>query len=184
MNKDIKNILIPLENGVEEMEAMAPIDILRRGGLNVVTAAVGNSRQVTGKQNVGIVADQLLADVNINDMDALVIPGGPAVMKLLENDSFISLIQKFDQSEKPIAAICAAPWLLDKANVLNGKKYTGHMCIEETMPDLIKDKPVVVDGRITTSRGPGTATQFALQLLEDWTDAATAKEVRESIHWF
>lgn len=179
----VNTILIPLENGFEEMEAVTPIDLLRRADFEVVVASVSSNQTVKGKNSILITADKTLMDVDLDIMDALVIPGGPAVMNLLRNQNFLDVISYFKNNDKPLAAICAAPLLLKEVGVLENKNYTGHISIAKKMPELIKDQSVVMDGNIITSQGAGTATQFALKLIEMWKGTSSMNKIKDSIHW-
>lgn len=179
----ITKILIPLADGVEEMEAVTPIDLLRRADFSITTAAVGKSIHIIGKNEIALTADRMLKDIKPEEMDAIIIPGGPAIFDLLEDENLHGFIHYFQSQKSPIGAICAAPLLLQKLGILKDKKFTGHRCIEETMPTLDKRNAVVVDDNIITSRGAGTATPFALTLIELWKGKKIADQIADDIHW-
>lgn len=175
-------ILVPLAPGFEEMEAITIIDILRRAGLNTITAAVSEN-PVKGSHNIKITADITL---NENDKyDAIVLPGGmPGTTNLKDDKRIISIIKSVSKSGGITAAICAAPIVLAEAGLLNEKKFTCYPGFEDEIKNAhFLPEPVVTDGSIITSRGAGTAIPFALKLVEVLAGTATAKEVEKSIMW-
>lgn len=160
----MKKVLCILENGFEEIEAITPIDLLRRAGIEVVLAGV-SGKEVSGGRDVKVVADCVLDEVSAADFDVLLLPGGPAVMDLRKNTPVIQLIREFSESGKLIAAICAAPLLLHDAGVLKDAKFTAHFSTENELPASSGER-VVLDQNILTSRGAGTAIDFGLTLVE------------------
>ena len=159
----MKRVLCVLENGFEEIEAIAPVDLLRRAGIEVVMAGV-SAREVIGKCGVRVTADALLGEVSGDDFDALFLPGGPAVTELRKNAEVIALIRAFHAAGKTIAAICAAPLLLKDAAVLEGKRITAHFSIKDELPE-ITDNRVEREANLLTSRGAGTAIDFGLAFV-------------------
>ena len=159
-------ILIPLANGVEEMEAVILVDVLRRARLDVVTAGVQGS-PVTASRGIRIVPDKLWQDVCPDSFDVLAIPGGSEGANNLMNDTrVLDTIRAFDRAGKWIAAVCAGPLVLQKAGILNGRRVTCHPGVADqlTATPRLTDR-VVVDGRLITSQGPGTSFEFALTLV-------------------
>ena len=159
--------LVILADGCEEIEAVTVMDILRRGGVEVVAAALAG-QMVHGNHGIGIEADASLDPVLEQSFDMLILPGGEPGASHLAADSRVQyLLKEFEKAGLYIAAICAAPGVLAEAGLLRGRKAT-------SFPDAIKDpsgitylqSAVVRDGKIATSRGPGTALDFALELLE------------------
>ncbi len=175
----MKRVICLLEDGFEEIEAIAPLDLLRRAGVEVVMAGVPG-RQVTGKCGVTVVADALLADVSADGFDVLFLPGGPAVTKLRGNGSVIQLIRSFHESDRLIAAICAAPLLLADAGILNGKRFTAHSSTSGELPGNSGER-VVLDGKILTSRGAGTALDFGLELVAILCGKPVAGEIGRAV---
>lgn len=116
----MKRVLCILENGFEEIEAVTPIDLLRRAGVEVVMAGV-SSTEVAGKCGIRMSADALLGNVSCEHFDVLFLPGGPAVKELRKHSEIIDLIRSFHSGGKLIAAICAAPLLLKDAGIIDGK---------------------------------------------------------------
>jgi len=162
-------VLVPLANGFEEIEALTIIDLLRRANVEVVTASL-DALTVTGAHRVSVLADTTLDAVLNNDFDMLVLPGGLPGADYLNADTRIhQLITRLDQTDKAIAAICAAPKVLIDNGVVAGKHitaYPGALAQTNTSAVNVTETAVQVDGRIITGRGPGTAMDFALQLVE------------------
>lgn len=159
----MKKILCLLNDGVEETELVAPVDVLRRAGAQVVIAAMGEMI-VTSKEGLRIGADAKLADLDPAQFDALMIPGGPAVMALLEDGRAAKLARSFADAGKTVAAICAAPLILQQAGLLVGRRFTCYSSVRETLTAAL-DQRVVVDGNLITSCGPGTALDFGFALI-------------------
>lgn len=175
----MKRVICILENGFEEIEAIAPVDLLRRAGIEVVMAGV-SAREVSGKCGIRVTADALLEEVSGDDFDALFLPGGPAVMELRENAGVIGLIRSFHRAGKPIAAICAAPLLLHDAGLLEGKVFTAHFSTAGELPGITGGR-VEFDAKLLTSRGAGTALEFGLALVEILMGAGAKDEVAAAI---
>ena len=175
----MKRVLCILESGFEEIEAIAPVDLLRRAGVEVVMAGV-SSMEITGKCEVTIKADVLLENILGDDFDALFLPGGPAVMELRKNAEVIALIRAFHRAGKLIAAICAAPLLLKDAGVLNGKRITAHFSTAVELPEITGGR-VEIDANLLTSRGAGTAIEFGLAFVALLAGEDAAEEVSRSI---
>lgn len=175
----MKRVLCILENGFEEIEAIAPVDLLRRAGIEVVMAGVSGS-EVTGKCGIRVTSDTLLKDVSGDDFDALFLPGGPAVMELRKNAEVIALIRAFRASEKLIAAICAAPLLLKDATILSGERITAHFSTAGEMPEITGGR-VEYDANLLTSRGAGTAIEFGLAFVALLLGEEAAEKVSAAI---
>lgn len=175
----MKRVLCILENGFEEIEAIAPVDLLRRAGIEVVMAGV-SAREVIGKCGVRVSADALLSDISGDDFDALFLPGGPAVMELRNNEEVIALIRAFHGAGKPIAAICAAPLLLEDAGVLAGERITAHFSTAGELPGITGGR-VELEAKLLTSRGAGTAIEFGLAFVELLAGEDAAAKVSEAI---
>ncbi len=178
----IPQVLVPLAHGFEEIEATCPVDLLKRAEVEVVLASCETELEVCGRSGIIIRTDQFLMETKPDRFDLLVIPGGPAVFELRKNKAILSLIQEFADRQRPIAAICAAPLLLKDAGLLSNKSITGHGCIVEELPQIITEQAVVIDGKIITSRGAGTAVEFGLSLVELLRGPEVASTIRESIH--
>lgn len=177
-------VVMPLAPGCEELEAVTVIDLLRRAQIEVTTAGL-ESGPITASRGVVLLADTTLAEVHTQDFDAIVLPGGQPGAKNLEADvRVLRLVQRLAGAGKLVAAICAAPKVLAAAGVLNGRRAT---CFRgaidaKAYPDVrLENAPVVVDGRIVTSRGPGTAMDFALELIRLLCGPARRDGVEENL---
>lgn len=175
----MKRVLCILENGFEEIEAIAPVDLLRRAGVEVIVAGV-SSREVTGKCGITVKAEALLSEVSGDAFDALFLPGGPAVMELRMNAAVIGIIRNFHSEGKVIAAICAAPLLLKDAGLLDGARYTAHFSTAVELPENTGDR-VVADGKLLTSRGAGTAVEFGLAFVGQLCGKEAANQVARAV---
>lgn len=174
-------ILAILAEGFEEIEAIAPIDLLRRAGAEVTTAALGDGIHVIGRTGVTIHADTTLAEVLEREFDCLFLPGGPGVKHLRADPRVLRLVRRQQAAGRWLAAICAAPAVLQDAGVIAGRRYTAHFSVAGELPDILASERVVADGRLLTSRGAGTALDFALLLVEKLFSAQKAEEIGLSI---
>lgn len=175
-------VLFMFHDGMEDIEAIAPLDLLRRAECEILTVSVSTKRQVITKNDVPMMADECLRHpVNSDDYDALVIPGGPGVHPLRSHGYLSNIIDSMYQQHKWIAAICAAPLLLKDQGLLEGRDYTAHPSTEDELPDRILDKKVVVDGCVITSQGAGTAIEFGLKLVEIFVSREKAVEIGKAI---
>lgn len=160
-------ILVPIANGFEEIEAISIIDICRRAGIEVVTAGVEN-KILIGAHNIKIEMDSLITEISSNDFDMIVLPGGlPNTFTLAEDKDVQRLLKEFKEKNKKLAAICAAPYALHTAGVLE-ENYTCYPSFEKKIKDngYQSNKNVVTDKNIITSRGPATAMEFALEIVK------------------
>lgn len=176
-----KRVLCLLFPGFEEIETMAPVDVLRRAGAEVVLASLTGEMLVTGRCQVRVQADAALADVADQPFDLLLIPGGPGVKALRADGRPAGLAKAFVAAGKPVAAICAAPTVLADAGLLANRRYTAHFSVHEELPLALGGERVVVDESVITSRGAGTALEFGLALVRRLFDAAKADEVAKAI---
>jgi 4-methyl-5(b-hydroxyethyl)-thiazole monophosphate biosynthesis len=162
-------VLVTLAAGFEEVEAITVVDLLRRAGIEVHTAALAG-REVTGSHGITIAADLPLDEVRHGDYDMVVLPGGmPGADHLKRDPRVIALLREFAQSGRYTAAICAAPGVLAHAGLLEGRAATSYpgFLRDDSAPGIrLREEAVVVDGKVVTSRGPGTAMEFALTLIE------------------
>ena len=165
----MSHVLIPLAEGCEELEAVTLIDLLRRAGIEVTVAGLREG-PITASRGVQLVPDATLTTVMDRTFDMVVLPGGLPGADHLDADPRIHrLLQRHIEEDRRIAAICAAPKVLANAQLLNGRKATCYPgCIDATQfaEVTFTGAPVDVDGPIVTSRGPGTAMDFALALIE------------------
>jgi len=163
------HVLVPLAQGCEELEAVTVIDLLRRAGITVDSAGL-DERPVRGSRGTVLVPDITLDEALTRDYDMIVLPGGLPGADHLKNDArVIELVSRMAALDKYTAAICAAPRVLAQAGLLHGKRATsfpGALDVAAIPGIDYSDQPVVRDGRVITSRGPGTAMDFALELIE------------------
>ncbi len=160
-------VLVPLAQGCEEIEAITVIDILRRAGITVVSAGL-NSHPVKASRGTTLIPDTTLDAALETAFDMVVLPGGqPGSNNLKADERILALLIRMSQQNKYIAAICAAPAVLATAGLLEGKRATSFPGALDAFSTIHKQTDaVVVDGTIITSRGPGTAMDFALTLVE------------------
>ncbi len=175
-------VLIPLAQGCEELEAVTVIDLLRRAGIEVVSAGL-EPGAVTASRGTVLLPDTTLEAVLEDEFDMLVLPGGlPGADHLDQDPRIHRLLQRFSATGRYTAAICAAPKVLANAGLLDGKNATSYPGFLETFPRVeAVVAPVVTDGKVITSRGPGTAMDFALALIEVLTDKTTRDQVEETL---
>ena len=175
-------VLVPLAQGCEEIEAVTIIDLLRRAKIEVISAGL-DDQPVTASRGVRLIADTTLDEALTQEFDMIVLPGGMPGMTHLKNDSrIITLLQKMAREGKYTCAICAAPAVLAEAGLLAGKSATGYPGFIDNLPTVThKNDPVVRDGKVITSRGPGTAMDFALELIEVLAGKAQRNEVEAGL---
>lgn len=175
-------VLAILAEGFEEIEAITPIDLLRRADVTVTVAALGDLTRVTGRNGITIHADTTLTQIGKPMPDGLLLPGGPGVKHLRASPAVISLVQTQHEAGRIIAAICAAPTVLLDAGVLSGRRYTAHGSVQAELPAIRADESCVWDGHILTSRGAGTALNFGLTLVAQLCGQEIADRIADSIH--
>ena len=174
-------VLVVLAEGFEEIEATAPIDLLRRAGAQVTVAALAEGIHVTGRTGITFHADTPLSAVENSEFDCVLLPGGPGTKNLRADARVRQVVMRQRAREGWLAAICAAPTVLHDAGLLEGRRYTAHFSVAHELPNLLCNERVVVDGRLVTSRGAGTALEFGLMLVEKLFSAEKSREVAESI---
>ncbi len=175
-------VLIPLAQGCEEIEAVTVIDILRRAGIEVVSASL-DGQPVVASRGVALLADVVLDAVLHDHFDMIVLPGGqPGSNNLKADQRVMTLLQHMAQQGKYLAAICAAPSVLASAGLLDGRQATSFPGALDKF-SLVNQQPdaVVEDGTLITSRGPGTAMDFALVLVERLAGKAKRFEVETGL---
>lgn len=179
-------VLLPLAAGFEEVEAVSIIDVLRRGGIEVRIAHMDgeeDTNMVLGANGITIQADTSIANVISEDFDMIVLPGGwDGTYALADNATVQRLLKEFQEKEKVIGSICAAAYALKKADVL-GTEYTCYPgAVEEVNhPGYREDQAVVTDGNIMTSRGPGTALCFGLEIVRRLVGEETYQAIKEGM---
>ena len=174
-------VLTIFAEGFEEVEAVTPIDLLRRAGAEVTIAAVVDGIHVTGRNGLTMHADTTLTAVETREFDCLFLPGGPGVKHLRADPRVRSTVLRHWNAGRWVAAICAAPTVLHDAGLLAGRRYTAHFSVADELPHILAAERVVVDGRLLTSRGAGTALDFGLLLVEKLFSPEKSAEVARSI---
>lgn len=177
-------VMIPIATGFEELEAVALIDVMRRGGIEVTVASVKGELEVTGANGITLKCDRAAEGVTADDIDMIVLPGGWGGTNVLAEDANIqNLLKTMDAKGKQIGAICAAPFALEQAGVLK-QNYTCYPSVEEQIRKegyLGDAAQVVSDGNVMTSRGPGTALCFGLQIVKRLVGEETYAQVKEGM---
>jgi 4-methyl-5(b-hydroxyethyl)-thiazole monophosphate biosynthesis len=177
----MKKVLVMLANGFEVIEALSVVDICARAKIECHTCSIGE-REVISSHNIKVIADKTLEASDLAAYDALVLPGGmPGATNLRDNIRVIELVKEYYASGKIVAAICAAPIVLAKAGIVDGKIITSYPGFQEQLGNCIykEDEVVVVDNNIITSRGPATALHFGLEIIKRLgyeEEASTIKE--------
>lgn len=179
----LKTALVILAEGFEEVEAIAPVDVLRRAGVRITLAGVAE-RLVKSSRKIGVEVDMLLKDL-VEMPDAVILPGGlPGATNLAKSEEVAEIVKKMNEAGKIIAAICAAPAVvLAPLGILDGKKATCYPGCESDFSSKTthSKERVVVDGNIITSQGPGTALEFALVIAARLVGKEMADTVREKM---
>lgn len=177
-------IYIFLAQGFEECEALAPIDILRRAGLEIQTVGVG-SKLVTGSHNITVECDILDTEAITDSLEAVILPGGMPGTLNLENSEIVQGFIDYAAGQKlTIGAICAAPSILGHKGLLKGKKATCFTGFEKDLTDaIVVNERAVKDGNIVTAYGAGAAFDFGFLLLEALVDKATAETLKKQMRY-
>lgn len=175
----MSNVYLFLADNFEEIEAVTTLDILRRAGIDILSVSVTGSEYVTGSHKITIKTDILFEDIK-SAADMMILPGGPGHTALLKHKGLITLLRKQYDENKFIAAICAAPSVLGQIGLLKGKKA---VCYPSYEPKLVGaeiiDNPVVSDGNIITSKGPGTTVNFALKIVETLVGRGVMEKIKK-----
>ena len=172
-----------MADGCEEIEGLTVVELVRRAGIEIEMISVSGEKNVTGSHKIAFQTDVSKADADFASYDGIVLPGGmPGTTHLMEDDTVNRVIKEFATSGKLVAAICAAPSVLGNAGLLEGKKATCYPGVEGklTGADFVTD-PVTKDGNIITSRGLGTAIEFAAEIVAYLLDESAAKSLKESV---
>ncbi len=177
------NFKMFLAEGFEEIEAVTLIDLLRRAEINIKTVSVSKSPEVKGAHDISVIADEIFDDVNFDTVDAILLPGGsPGVPNLSTNQKVLDIVKKFYNEDKYLIAICAAPFVLEKAEILDGKKITCYPSWKDMIksPKIVPD-PVVVDGKIITAEGVGSSIEMGLKIVEIFSGKEKSGELKQKI---
>jgi len=175
-------VCVPLANGFEDIEAVTLIDVLRRGGIEVVVAGVGGD-VIESAHNLKVMTDTTIDKVSADEFDLVVLPGGlPGATNLAKSEEVKKLLQEMDKKGKYVGAICAAPIALKEAGVLK-EKYTAYPGWEENIKKegYISDAKVVEDKNVLTSKGPATAMCFGLEIVKKFVGVEKYKELKAGL---
>jgi 4-methyl-5(b-hydroxyethyl)-thiazole monophosphate biosynthesis len=174
-----------LTDGFEEIEALAPVDILRRGGVDVQTVSITGKQSVTGSHQITVLSDLLFSDLDasaIGNEATLILPGGPGWVSYKKHDGLLDLLRSQYKAGGRLAAICAAPAVLGVLGLLQGKKACCYPGLEAQLTGAeVINSPFVVDGSIITGRSAGASLMFGLALLEAIQGADAAARIKESL---
>lgn len=177
-------VLVLLADGFEEVEALTPVDYLRRIGIDVVMVSINKDLKVKGSHGIEVLANKTLDEIQgIINYRGIIIPGGmPGASNLRDDERVIELVQNFNSEGKMVAAICAGPIVLQKAGILKNRKVTSYPGFEVELKDSIYKKDIVVqDGNIITARGPATAVYFTIKIAEHLKGEEKGKEIKKAI---
>ncbi len=179
----MKKTLILLAEGFEEVEALTVVDLLRRAKIGCDMVSVGNAEEVTGSHNITVRADKKLAETDLCEYDGVILPGGlPGTTNLAADEHVLDLLRSFHAAGKLTAAICAAPTVLAKAELLVGRNAVCYPGLEEQLTGAkVCYEPVAVDGTVITGRGMGTAISFGLAIVEYFDTKERADALASSI---
>ncbi len=177
-------VYVLLANGFEEIEALTPVDIMRRAGIEVKTVTITDELEVLGAHNIKVEADIKLGEINREKMDLLMLPGGAGHVNLDECREVHDLINYAVENGKYVAAICASPSIIGKMGILKGKKATAFPGFEKFLKgaEVVADK-VVVDGNIITAKGAGASAEFGFSIVEKLIDKKTADQLKETMQY-
>lgn len=177
-------IYVLLANGFEEIEVVTPIDIMRRAGLSVELVSVSGKKEVCGAHEMILSVDITADEIDMSDMDMLILPGGPGHVHLDGSKRVHELIEYAVKNEIYIAAICAAPSIIGKLGLLDGKKATAFPGFEKYLSGahVVSDK-AVSDGKFITGKGPGAAAEFGFMIVSELKGEKCAAELKESMQY-
>jgi 4-methyl-5(b-hydroxyethyl)-thiazole monophosphate biosynthesis len=176
----MKKTMILLANGYEEIEALTVVDYLRRAEISIDLVSITGNLETISAHQVHILADKLIEDIELEEYDAVITPGGiPGSTNLAENDKVTALLQSFYQGNKLVASICASPLALEAAGLAEKVKGTCYPGFEGQIHfKEFSEERVVKDGNVITSRGPATTSYFALAIIEELAGKETAEKVK------
>lgn len=174
---------IYLASGFEEIEALCVVDLVRRAEINIDMISINEEYMVTSSHNVSVKADKLIKDINFDDYDMMILPGGmPGTLNLEKCEILMSALDKYYEEKKPISAICAAPSILAHKGYLKDRNACSNPGFEKELKDaFVLKEPVVVSDFITTSRAMGTAIPFGLKIVERYKGKDFAKNLADLI---
>ena len=181
----MNRMLVLVADGFEETELVAPVDIWIRGGVKVTLASIDDDAEVEGGHNLVLKADAGLSELNLNDYNAVFLPGGSrGVDNLKHSEAVLDIVREYHEKGKLVTAICAAPSVLAAAGITFKHKITSYPGMDGDLKKFCASYStdrVVVDGKLVTSRGAGTAEEFGLKVLEILEGKEVSERVREQM---
>jgi len=179
----MKNAVVFLSDGFEEVEALTQVDLLRRAGINAKTVSITDDKNVRGTHNINVLCDEIFENIDFENTDAIILPGGmPGTKNLNEHCGLKEKINEFYKNGKIVAAICAAPMIFGQMGILNGRKACCYPSFETYLEGAdVNFENVNCDGNVITSRGVGTAIEFAGKLIEVLCGKEKSEEILEEI---
>lgn len=179
----MSQIYVFLADGFEEVEGLTVVDLLRRAELDVTMVSIMDTVEIIGAHGIVVSADKVFEEVNFDDVDMLVLPGGmPGTKHLASHQGLAEKLKEFENANKMIGAICAGPMVLGMNGILDGKKATCYPGFEDQLKGAtVVTQPVVTDENVITSRGVGTAIEFGLAIIEHFLGVDVTKNIKDSI---
>lgn len=179
----MKTFCVFLADGFEEVEALTPVDVLRRAGMPVKTVSVMGILTVTGAHGVPVITDMVFEEVKEDEVEMIILPGGmPGASNLDAHKGLSQLIMAFAEAGRPLSAICAAPLVFGKRGLLKGKKATCYPGFEKYLEGADHTAALVQkDGNFLTGKGPGAAMDFAFAIVEEYCGAGKVKELKQGM---
>lgn len=176
-------IYVHFAEGTEEIEFVTILDLLRRSSIDAVSVSITGKTEVTGAHGITIETDTTFENADYDKCDMIVLPGGmPGTLHMAEHEGLASVIKSFNKSGKGLAAICAAPMVFARCGILSGKKAVIYPGMEEYLRDAkVSSARVQTDGNIITSQGPGTAMEFALEIVRTVKGDASFAELKKEL---
>ena len=179
----MKDIYVFLAEGFEEIEALTPVDVLRRAGLSVKTVSIMDKQVVVGAHGIPVLADMMFADVDSEATEMILLPGGlPGATNLDAHEGLAKMILDFAKAKKSLAAICAAPLVFGNRGLLQGKKATCYPGFETYLQGAEYTAALVEkDGNFITAKGPGAALEFAFAIVEKYCGGQMVHELKHGM---
>lgn len=178
----MNRVCIFFTTGYEEIEGLTVVDVLRRAGIAVEMVSVTKEIEVSGSHGIPVRMDKLFEEVDFEQVDMLVLPGGPGTKALEAHQKLMAQVEAFDRAGKNIAAICAAPSILGHKGILKGKRACAYPGYEDELAGAqVSRKPTETDGNIVTGRGMGCSIDFALAIVSKLLGEEKARELAEKI---
>ena len=179
----MSKIAVMFTTGYEEIEALTVVDLLRRADLECTMVAVNEEKMVAGSHGIRVEMDQKLSEVDFDSLDMIVLPGGmPGTLNLEASELLMEKVDEFYKNGKYVAAICAAPSIFGHRGILKGKKACCYPSFESHLEGAeVSNDSVCVDGKVITSRGMGTAIDFALAIISELCGEEKANQLANAI---